>query len=831
MNKKNYSANVITFINLTSLIAILIGISVLLGLLLNLYVLTKGAKGYTAVAPNTAICLILSGLSLYFITKKDNHKAILLSKIITLIVFFVGLFTLVTLISGVNISSDTWLIPGLFNDADDPKRMAGVTALNFILLSLALYFNKGNKSNNFFLLLIVVPLIDSIIAIAGYVYDVKALYSLGSFYKLSIYTAVAFLFLSGGILFLFEDTKIVKLIKSDDIGGILVRRFIPFLVLLIIMMRVISELGCSLGYYTSEFGDALEIVGNIIIITSFIIRSAYTIQKFDIELESSRKQNRLLASIVQSTTDAVISKSLDGIITSWNDGSEKLFGYKAEEIVGKPITLLLPEDKIKEYNTIMESVVNGKYVSFHETTRMKKNGDLVDVSVNVSPIKDSEGKVTGASSIERDITEQKIAQERLNNYTERLQILNRLMRIISSSLEIENIFNSFITELGQRIQFDRSGIVLLNNEKDKWIIDRMWSTYKPIIAEKQWRNVKGSVIGEVLREGVPFVENRLGERGEFNESSELQKEGIKSRAIFPLKIQDQIIGFFTQGSTKQNAFNRDDIELLTSLSDFLSIAVQNSNLYEKIKQMNEELEQRVQDRTLELNELNKELEGFAYSVSHDLKAPLRAIEGFAKVLIEDNKDNLDKDAIRVLNIIIQNSQKMSILINDLLTFSRASRHEINQIKLNINEIIYSALAQLCTYTDNNNVDIDIQDNIPSAIGDKSMIQLVIMNLLSNAFKFSSSKRKPKIKIGFSENGDEIVYYVKDNGVGFNMKYYDKLFGVFQRLHSDDEFEGTGVGLALVQKIIQKHGGKVWAESEINKGAAFYFSLKKEGKNK
>ncbi|RPI19516.1 MAG: PAS domain S-box protein [Ignavibacteriae bacterium] len=804
------------------------GFIILIGLFFHLTILTRGNSGFISVAPNTAICFILCGFSLYLNTKTEILKALTISKIFSAIVFSVGLLTFFELITGINFNIDRWLLPVLFNnEQNNPNNMAGVTALNFILISIALYFNGSKKSNNLFLIIIALPLIDSLIAIAGYLYDVSSLYSFGSFYKLSYYTAGVFLILSTGVLFLYEDTIIIKLFKSDGISRILIRKFAPFFILLIIIMRVLTMLGSSEGFYTPVFGDALEIIANILILTGFIFWNAYTLQKLDTELGSSLKQNQLLASIVESTTDAITSKTLDGIITSWNEGSEKLYGYRREEIIGKSISLLIPTGKMKDYELMMEKVRNGMCINYHETIRKKKNGDIVNVSINVSPIKDSQGRVSGASSIARDITEQKISRQKLKNYNEQLQILNRLAKIISSSLEIENIFDSFIEELGRRIPFDRTSLILLNNNRNEYIVDRMWSSYTPILTAKQRRSVKNSAFEIILKNGLPFIERNLGEKGEFNETGELRKEGIKSRIIFPLKIQDEIIGFFTQASIQPNTYKQDDIDLLVSLSDFLSIAVQNSNLYEKIKKMNEELEQRVIARTWELEEANKELEAFAYSVSHDLKAPLRAIDGFAKVLIEDYGDQLDIEASRVLNIIIQNSQKMSKLINDLLAFSRTSRREVSLSKLNINEIIYSALAQLCSYTDDEDIEIDIKDDIPDATGDKNMVQLVYVNLLSNALKFSSTREKQKIEVGACEKGNEIVYYVKDNGVGFNMKYYDKLFGVFQRLHSEDEFEGTGVGLALVQKIIQKHGGKVWAESKLNKGTAFYFTLEKE----
>ncbi|RJP67079.1 MAG: PAS domain S-box protein [Ignavibacteriales bacterium] len=244
---------------------------------------------------------------------------------------------------------------------------------------------------------------------------------------------------------------------------------------------------------------------------------------------------------------------------------------------------------------------------------------------------------------------------------------------------------------------------------------------------------------------------------------------------------------------------------------------------EEIKKMNEELEKRVAERTKQLEISNKELEAFSYSISHDLRAPLRAINGYSNIVLENYKDKLDDEAAELLNSITANTQKMSQLIDDLLEFSRLGRKELNKLPIDMNELINKILTEQVDELTGDRLDIKIE-NLPVAKADYSLIKQVIINLLSNAIKFSSTKEKSIIEIGGRAEHDENIYWIKDNGVGFSTKYSDKLFGVFQRLHKDSEFEGTGVGLAIVKRIINKHGGKVWAESIINEGSVFYFSL-------
>ena len=220
---------------------------------------------------------------------------------------------------------------------------------------------------------------------------------------------------------------------------------------------------------------------------------------------------------------------------------------------------------------------------------------------------------------------------------------------------------------------------------------------------------------------------------------------------------------------------------------------------------------------------NKELEAFSYSVSHDLRTPLRAINGFSKAVIEDYADKLDDEGKRMLNVISDNAKKMGQLIDDLLAFSRIGRQELKRKEIDMQALANAVALDLKQTVSGKTVHFDIKP-MGTATGDSSMVRQVIINLLSNAIKFSEPRDSINIEIGSSTEEHDCVYYVKDHGVGFDMQYADKLFGVFQRLHSQEQFEGTGVGLALVQRIVHRHGGRIWAEGKVNEGATFYFTL-------
>jgi len=235
------------------------------------------------------------------------------------------------------------------------------------------------------------------------------------------------------------------------------------------------------------------------------------------------------------------------------------------------------------------------------------------------------------------------------------------------------------------------------------------------------------------------------------------------------------------------------------------------------------LEELVRGRTAELKAANEELEAFTYSVSHDLRAPLRAIDGFSRIVLDDYSTKLDAEAERLLNIIRSNTQKMGQLIDDLLSFSRIGRREIRTGTVDMKALANGVIQDMRLSSPGEALDFEVKE-IPPAYGDGAMLRQVFFNLLANAVKFTKGRDEPRIEISGRKDGDEAVYRVKDNGIGFDMRYAAKLFGMFQRLHPAHEFEGTGVGLAIVQRIVHRHGGRVWAEGEVNKGAGFYFTL-------
>jgi PAS domain S-box-containing protein len=490
----------------------------------------------------------------------------------------------------------------------------------------------------------------------------------------------------------------------------------------------------------------------------------------------------LLATIVDSSEDAIISKDLNGVISSWNKGAEKVFGYTSSEIVGTSILRLIPADRQDEENYILDKIRRGEKVERFETQRKKKDGRLIDVSVTASPIRDVAGKVIGVSKVAHDITERKRTEEAL----------------IASELSYRRLFETA-----------QDGILILDvatgriNDVNSFLFNLLGFS-------------RAEMIGKTIGALSPFKdieENRVM-------LSRLQKDGYVRYEDLPLETRD---GRHIAVEFVSNVYQAGDKNVIQcNIRD----NTERKHAQDEIRRLNLELERRVAERTAQLKSANEELEAFSYSVSHDLRAPLRHVMGFVNLLQKDAGPSLSEKNLQYLTTISEAAKRMGTLIDDLLSFSRVGRDALQKTDINLDELLLAILGEFQIETRERNIVWEIQP-LPPVRADRNLLRLVLINLISNAVKFTSHRTEARIEIGCVPNDKgETVIFVRDNGAGFDPKYAHKLFGVFQRLHSNAEFEGTGIGLANVQRIIHRHGGRVWAEGAVDAGATFYLSIPK-----
>ena len=1153
------------FSSYISSLSIAFGGMVLIGWAFHIQRLKGIISGQVAVKANAAVCFVLIGLALWLAISGSRRRfASLLSTLLALLASFIGLLSFLEYWKGWDLGIDQLLFKAGPDDLPGSVRLAlmsPLTAADFLLLGIAvtLIDIRSRWSRIFQNLVGPIAAVVSIFGILDFVIEPQYTHT-----HIAPMTALVLFLLSFAALVARAENGFGALLISTTVGGVLCRRLLPSAILIPIAIAWLRWKGQQIGLYSDWTGVAIMTVTSGVLLATLTVWTAFVVDRTEADRTKAEELARSLAAIVTCSNDAIIGKTLDGTVTSWNSGAEAIYGYSAEEMIGHPLTRIIPPDVVSEYEEFLHNLQRGESIRHHETELTRKDGKRIWVSVSISPLTNEKGGLIGGSTITRDISDRKQVEQKLleasrysrslieasldplvtisadgritdvNRATEKATGLSR-DRLIGSDFstyftepekarqgyrqafasgfvrdyplairnmsgavmdvlynatvfkrqngEVEGVFaaardvterkqaeealsrsesryRSLVTATAQIVwTTDRNGRVVddmptwreytgMTWEEiagDGWLSSlhpddrdrteqvwaKAWSNHERYDTEYRIRRSDGEYRTFSVR-GVPVLKNdgtvrewvgtctditerKRAEEALQTESSfrnsiiENAAEGLcvcRMTDAFPYvqfsvwnEQMRKITGFsmaeinrngwyqtlypdphyqeqarermfrmrdgdnlhaesweitrsdgekrllqITTSVVTANDGTRHVLALMDDISDLrraeqelrlsrerLALALKaghsgtfdwdmrnNVNRWtpeveevhglapgefggtfedwealvlpadlpsakaciesslntgefvgewrirrrndgqirwitarakilndengqplrmigvnidvterkqaeEEVRKLNDELEQRVIQRTAQLEAANKELEAFTYSVSHDLRAPLRHISGFSKILSEEFSASLPADAQHHLQRIQEGTRRMGQLVDDLLNLGRVGRKELSLQVAGLRSIIDDVIESLKSDVGDRQVEWKI-GNLPFVECDTALIEQVFQNLLSNALKFTRPRTKALIEIGQEQRDGSSVVYVRDNGVGFSMKYADKLFGVFQRLHRAEDFEGTGVGLATVQRIIQKHGGRIWAEAELDKGAAFYFTL-------
>lgn len=512
----------------------------------------------------------------------------------------------------------------------------------------------------------------------------------------------------------------------------------------------------------------------------------------------------------------------DFIITNFNGAAEKIDRIPREEVLGRSVREI--------FTGIVEFGLFDVLKRVYRTGRPERHGPLFYQDQRIKGWRDNyvlKLSLGDIVTVYDDVTTQKETENTLRRQANRLTNLHEIDKAILLAVESsEEIAQTALQQIRGLLDCKRAMVSIFKGEGQGTRVLAVES--KGQVTLDRGKDLSGAVYSdiEILRQGkMEIIEDSSKVASSPGTTRMFDMEGVRSCVSAPLLSAKGLFGALNVAWEDPKVFSSEQTEIIAEMANQIGIVIEQHRLREETERYALELEQRVKERTSQFETANKELETFSYSVSHDLRAPLRHISGYVDLLVRKFHDSLPEQGRHYLNTISDSVVQMGVLIDDLLLFSRTGRQEIHLETIDMNLVVQEVIQALGQVTAGRRIEWVVAE-LPYAHGDYMLLKLVWSNLLDNAVKFTRVRDSATIEIGCREDNCEDIFFVRDNGVGFDMRYSDKLFGIFQRLHSLSEFEGTGIGLASVRRIISRHGGRTWAEAEPGKGATVYFSLHK-----
>ncbi|GEM_PF-2557050 len=570
------------------------------------------------------------------------------------------------------------------------------------------------------------------------------------------------------------------------------------------VIGAISVQHYQFGMYTEEHRQIFMTLANQV---ATAIRNSLLVQSL-----------RLQAAALDAAASAIVISDEKGIIQWVNPAFTAMTGYSSQEAIGQKTSLMRSGvHNGAFYNELWNTLMEGR-VWRGELVNRRKDGSLYVEEQIITPVRDEHGQVFRYISIKQDITSRKQAEERETRRREMMEKVIDLGKAVTKITDPGQCLREIHRSIQKGLGFDRVGLFeydpvqnlvrgLLGTDAQGRLEDTRWFS-EPVEAYEGWVKAVSEARGLHLVENYSAV---------YDLAQHEDMRGVEQHATLAAWVGETptlLIG--VDNLITGRKFSAEQLEALQLFAGYAGLAIEHAH-------WNAQLEQRVVERTRQLEAANQELEALAYTIAHDLRIPARAMHGFASIVKETEADRLGQESLRRLDRIRQNASLLGQQVDDLLEFMRIGRATLHIQPVDMNSLVEETRATLEKKMEGREIRLHVPD-LPPCQGDRSLLRQAWVNLLSNAIKFTRSQSLAEIEIGAREVEGKTAYFIRDNGVGFDMKFAGNLFGVFQQLHHPEEYEGTGMGLAIVQRIIQRHGGRVWAEAREGEGATFYFTV-------
>ena len=758
----------------------LFGAAMLTGWVFDIELLKWVPQGMVRMKANAAFAFLLSGISLGLSTPGEESSTWGKERIRQALAFLVALLGLLTLseyVFGWDLGIDQLLAreaPGALKTSS-PGRMAPNAALNFLFLGGALLALEVRRGEWIVSILALAAATVAMLALIGYAYGEDTLSGFVSYTHIAIHTALGFVVLTVGVLFRLRDRGFTGFVMSDTPGGALARGLLPPVFAVPLVFGWLRLLGERAGLYGDEFGVTLLVTASIVTLVIVVGRSAATLDKADVERKRAEEALRLAGaynrSLLEASLDPLVTIGPDGTVTDVNAATETVTGFSREALVGTDFADYFtdPEKARAGYRQVFQE---GSVRDYALEVR-RRDGGATPVLYNASVYRDESEKVTGVFAAARDITERKRAEE---------------------ALRLAGAYNRSLLEasLDPLVTIGRDGTVTDVNAATETVTGFS----------------REALVGTDFADYFTDPEKaRAGYRQVFRES--LVRD-------YALEIRRR------DGGTTPVLYNA---------SVFRDESGKVAGVFAAARDITERkrAEEALNRQAEELARSNAELEKFAYVASHDLQEPLRMISGFSQLLARRYREKLGPEADEFIGYVVDGTNRMQRLINDLLAYSRLGTRGGEFESTDVSLVLERTMQNLRAAIEESGALVS-HDPMPTVTADGIQLAQLFQNLIGNAVKFRGEPR-PRVHVSARLEGGEWIFSVKDNGIGIEPKYFGRIFTIFQRLHGNTEYPGTGIGLAICRKIAERHGGRIWVESETGKGSTFFFSIIEKGGNK